>query len=499
MLFHLFISALGLIALTLLWLHPLGADVALREPVSLGLIAWSCWEWFCGLWVRQEEKKRQPKPILHMGGFSWNMNDFCRGWLITGETGSGKTLSVINNMLWQVSQNCPNWGGVCIDDKGLYWETLSVMFKHLGREKDLILLKVRPDDAPDDWTPPQTFNLLGDERFPYSAMAKDVCDVAASLGQGGDQPFFKTQAEMQMDFAFHALACAGATVSLSNAYDLLASQASMDRIIKRLRDAETDEARALISHYETQIANQPPEQLGGVRGTLANRLKNFTPPDIADVFSPMQSTFSMSQIDDGKVVCVSVPQRFKTERRYIHTLLKLLFYSHVLLRFDQCAEKRAQHNLLILWADEAQKIITASADGTSDYNVVDVIREAKATVVAATQSYTSLIPPIGDEKKAKVFIANMANRVVCKAADEESARIAADTVGKRKKLKRSYGYSGGRTSTNYSEEDRYYIEPYEFRKLRKFQAIIQHCEHGFRRANLKPLGADGRVPDWYRG
>lgn len=63
----------------------------------------------------------------------------------------------------------------------------------------------------------------------------------------------------------------------------------------------------------------------------------------------------------------------------------------------------------------------------SDYNVVDVIREARATVVAATQSYTSLIPLMGDERKAKVFIANVANRVTFCAADEDSAKIAEDT------------------------------------------------------------------------
>jgi hypothetical protein len=179
-------------------------------------------------------------------------------------------------------------------------------------------------------------------------------------------------------------------------------------------------------------------------------------------------------------------------------LLKLVFYSHVLLRFDRTAKERANDNLLILWADEAQKIVTANHDGTSDYNVVDVMREAKATVVAATQSYTSLIPPIGDEQKARVFIANMANRVMFKAADEESAKIAADTLGKKKYRKRTYGYSAGKRTMSYSEEEKYYIEPHEFRRLRKFQAVVRHCEAGFRRVVLPPRAADGRVCDWFR-
>ena len=455
-----------------------------------GLAAWSVW---CGT----RGMRAASPPILRLGGFSWDLFSFCRGWLIVGETGSGKTLASINSMLWQVSKNCPTWGGICIDDKGLYWETLSEMFRHLGREQDLILLKVRPDDAPADWKPEHTFNFLEDSRLPYSAKAKDICDVAASLGQNGDQSFFKTQAEIQMDFAFRALKCAGFPVTLDSAYELLSSDEMLLDVVGLLEDQDTPEAKALVSHFETHIATQPAEQLGGVRGTLANRLKHFTAPDIAAVFCTEKSTFSFADIDRGKVICISIPQRFKVERRYIHTLMKLVFYSHVLMRFDKPAEARAKDNLLILWADEAQKIVTANEDGTSDYNVVDVIREAKATVVAATQSYTSLIPPIGDQEKTKVFIANMANRIMFKAPDEDSAKMAADTIGKRKVTKRTYGYSGGRRTTSSTEEEKYFFEPHELRKLKTFEAVIQHCGGGFRRVKLPPMAANGKPPAWY--
>ena len=64
------------------------------------------------------------KFIVRLKGFAWTREDFCRGWLITGDTGSGKTRSGINQLLFQVFQNDPNWGGLCIDDKGGYLETL---------------------------------------------------------------------------------------------------------------------------------------------------------------------------------------------------------------------------------------------------------------------------------------------------------------------------------------------------------------------------------------
>ena len=125
-----------------------------------------------------------------------------------------------------------------------------------------------------------------------------------------------------------------------------------------------------------------------------------------------------------------MPQKFQMERRYVNTFLKMLFYTHALRRFDKPAEERRRDNLLILWADEAQRFVTASEDGMSDYNCIDVIREAQATVVAAAQSSTSFIPPLGRDK-ARVFTLNLRNRLIFKAADEEGAVESADFLGKK--------------------------------------------------------------------
>lgn len=467
----------------------------LARGLAGGFAVLSLWQLYCAV----TGSPRTVTPVvLRLGGFAWQMEDFCRGWLITGQIGTGKTVAAVNTMLWQVSKNCPTWGGVCVDDKGVYWETLSAMLRHLGRDQDLILLQVRPENAPADWNPTHTFNFLDDPHLPYSAKAKIVCDVAASLGQRTEQSFFRMQAQVQMEFAFRVLAAAQLSVTLESAYELLTSESVMADVMGMLAKQDTKEAKHLIDHYDGNFRNQPAEQLGGVKTTVANYLKYFTDSGIAEIFCPAKSSFSFDEIDRGKIVCVSIPQRYQTERRYINTLLKLSFYAHALRRFDQPAAVRAGNNLLILWADEAQKIVTASDDGMSDYNVVDVIREARATVVAATQSYQSLMPPMSDERKAKVFIANMANRVTFCAADEESAKIAADTLGKRKAKKRTVGYTAGKRSSSWTEEDKYWFEPHQLRKLRKFEAVVQHCAGGFRKVTLPPLGTDGKLPAWYR-
>jgi type IV secretory pathway TraG/TraD family ATPase VirD4 len=133
----------------------------------------------------------------------------------------------------------------------------------------------------------------------------------------------------------------------------------------------------------------------------------------------------------------------------------------------------------------------------SDYNCIDVIREAQATVVAAAQSSTSFIPPLGREK-ARVFTLNLRNRLIFKAADEEGAVESADFLGKKRVIKKTWGFSGGRMSRNYSEQDESKVKPYILRNLPKHSAIIVHCERGFRQKMMRPIEPNGATCSWYR-
>ena len=443
--------------------------------------------------------ERVRKVIVRLGGLSWTREDFCRGWLITGDTGSGKTRSGITPLLYQVFKNEPGWGGVCIDDKGLYWETLSEMAAHFNRQDDLILLQVKPENAPLGWTPRHAYNLTSDRTIPASTYAKFVVDTASSLGQQGDKGFFKNQALTHIAKALDTLYEIRADVTLENAYSLLLDEKDMNEALGDLLHGYATERRnALYDHFKNRFLNQPPEQIGGVKETIANYLQHFLSPEITQVFCPSENTFDFSEIDRGKIICVAMPQKFQTERRYVNTFLKMLFYTHVLRRFDKPKEQRKDDNLLILWADEAQRFMTASEDGMSDYNSVDVIREAQGTVVAAAQSSTSFIPPLGKDK-AKVLTLNLRNRMIFKAADEDGAVESADFLGKKKVIKRSWGFSYGRTTSNYNEQEEHRIKSYILRSLAKHTCVLVHAERGFRRTLLPPIEPNGKVSSWFRG
>jgi Ni/Co efflux regulator RcnB len=116
--------------------------------------------------------------------------------------------------------------------------------------------------------------------------------------------------------------------------------------------------------------------------------------------------------------------------------------------------------------------------------------------VAAAQSSTSFIPPLGADK-AKVLTLNLRNRMIFKAADEAGAVDSADFLGQRKIIKQNWGFSRGQHTRNYHEQDEHKIKPYQLRNLRKHQCVLVHCEKGYEKTILPPLEPDGRISDWF--
>ena len=82
--------------------------LALRNPQYF-LAAGGILLAFIAVWLLFIPRNRKG-CVARLGGLKWKRNQFCRGWLITGDTGSGKTSSGINQLVHQVFQNEPTLG-----------------------------------------------------------------------------------------------------------------------------------------------------------------------------------------------------------------------------------------------------------------------------------------------------------------------------------------------------------------------------------------------------
>jgi hypothetical protein len=118
---------------------------------------------------------------------------------------------------------------------------------------------------------------------------------------------------------------------------------------------------------------------------------------------------------------------------------------HALSRFDKPADEREKANLVVLFADEGQEIITGAESAFADHRAAGVIREARATIVLATQAYTSLHGSL-DKRYADVLMLNLSNELIFTCANHDSALIAAKNIGEREVVEKTWLGCG---KTNY--------------------------------------------------
>jgi type IV secretory pathway TraG/TraD family ATPase VirD4 len=226
--------------------------------------------------------------------------------------------------------------------------------------------------------------------------------------------------------------------------------------------------------YFKDFADQPPEQKSGTVYTVANYLRPYTPPDIREVVCSIKPNFSLAEVDAGRLICLSVPQTYQLERRYLNLIFKQLFFLHAFRRFDLEPEEMRRRNLIALVLDEGQKTTLVSEDGFSDHATVDELREAGVSLISATQTPLSLYAAFETERKADVFMANLRTQIHFRAADEKGAKILSEKMGGREIRKYSGGVSSGRTSRNWQPIDEAWYKPTQFLALSEGKAVIKH-------------------------
>ena len=78
------------------------------------------------------------------------------------------------------------------------------------------------------------------------------------------------------------------------------------------------------------------------------------------------------------------------------------------------------------------------------------------------------------DMKSLMQTLNLRNRMIFPSADEAEAVQAADFLGKKQVVKRSWGSSAGKRSVNYSETEEHKIKPHKLRNLRNQECVLVH-------------------------
>ena len=426
--------------------------------------------------------------VLRFGGFKWTRDKANRHFFFTGDTGSGKTSSGMNGLLDSLLRHDRRLGGMVMANKGDEWFALQKLARRHGREADLIRLRPRLPSEPATECD-HRLNVTGDARFPFTTRARILVDTAAALNPKDEKSFFKIKGSAHIGRALELLSDIGRPATATNAYGLLTSEDKLREALEALTELEPNERRIRLAETfeQTYLKHEAKEQRAGEIGTSQNYLEYLGTAEVAEVFSSDQpDTCSIADVDRGKIFCVDVPQDYTTERQYVFTVMKLLLYRHALRRYSLPPEERYALNQLIFVGDEFQNAITASHDGTSDFNVVDRLRDCWLMLIVSAQAFESLIPPQTKEQAA-VLALNLKNLVMYRAASEADAQRCAEAIGRHYTERASRTVNLGSTSHTYQRVEEYRIKPHEFRRLSDHTAVIRHCTNGYRKVRLRPV------------
>jgi type IV secretory pathway TraG/TraD family ATPase VirD4 len=244
-----------------------------------------------------------------------------------------------------------------------------------------------------------------------------------------------------------------------------------------------ESAKSLMDHFQNRFLAMPPDQFGGVTGTITNALSPFQTPAVAEVFaSTNPQSFEFSRLEQGRVLCISLPQVYPQERYALNALFKQLFYQYALARYDNPEALRTA-NVLCLWLDEAQHSLRKGDWG--DYRWLDRLRAAKCAVVMAMQDHTSCYPVLGREV-AVVTMAQLRNRLIFGAPTFESAEITANFIGKREVQRVTRGYSGGKSNISRTPHEEFVLKPQEITGMRNHRCHIYLARKVLRRNRKLP-------------
>jgi hypothetical protein len=424
--------------------------------------------------------------VLAFAGFRWTRDKANRHFFFSGDTGSGKT-SGMNGLLAALIRRNPTLGGVVMANKGDEWFYLEWLAKKYGRTQEIIHL--RPRLVGETGKPLHRLNVTGDARLPYTTRARILVDTAAALNPKDEKSFFKIKGSAHIGRVFELLGEIGRPVTATNAYDLLTTEESMTSALAALAAMNTTDRRVQLSALLDKTHaknNEAKEQRAGEIGTSLNYLEYLGTPEIAEIFSSNEpDTCTMADVDKGKILCIDVPQDYTTERQYVFTVAKLLLYRHALRRYALPPHQKYALNQLIFVGDEFQNAITASHDGTSDFNVIDRLRDCMLMLIVSAQAFESLIPPQTKEQ-AEVFALNLKNLFMYRAASETDALRCANALGKHWIERSTRTVHQDHTAHSYQRVEEFLIKPHEFRNLPDHTAVVRHCTNGFKKVNLRP-------------
>ena len=336
--------------------------------------------------------------------------------LITGSIGSGKTSGAIARLTYNLIKS--GKGGLILDIKGNFVDTVNEMCKRLGRTQDLCIISKDSNCY---------FELL-DKNTSSLELANRLKHVITLLSSNNNSDsYWLDKVEnvlMNIIIIMKYLDELNLMTLHRFVNEDLFLRETLETIKRRLKeqipsDKTAFELAGAISFIENEYFNLDSR----VNTIIKSEITRLTIPlvtdyDIYNQFCIKKDKQPISFLNN-KIIVLSINiGENKALAKIIATFIKLLYQKHILSNISL-------KNPSFFIADEFQEFCNSD-----DAEFLSLSREAKCINIISTQSYSSLKNTLKDQNAANVIIQNLVNKIWFRNDDNYTISEAVKQLGK---------------------------------------------------------------------
>jgi len=380
----------------------------------------------------EERKKEAAPPVLvsgplkfQAGGYEWHWSDFYKNAAIFGQSGTGKTVCVLNAILDGLMGSSSAAGlpaaGLILDPKGDFRDKITTLCAQHNRSNDLMVIDPYDLNKSIAWNPLDS----DDDALELAGRFGAVMEVLSPAGS--DDTFWIDSSKRLVEnlIALIRYARPGEPPSLTEIYEAAMSDSKLDTWGQMIDDDDHDqniELQRTFDYFFDVWKPMPDDTKGTVRSFVSNMLGSFLTKPFDTLFSGTSTNTISQMVENGKILYVYMPIADKeTMSRVVSTFVKLAFYKEVLKRLNK---ERPSFFL----CDEFQSFFTVG-QGQGDADAFERTRQSNHANVVAFQNLNALFKQTDRNEPVLNLLGNCAVKLFLRNTDKETNEYASELFG----------------------------------------------------------------------
>ena len=382
-----------------------------------------------------EERRAEAAPpvtvtgpmTFRAGGYEWNVTDFYKNVAIFGQTGTGKTVCVLNalfdGLLGATAAAGTPAAALILDPKGDFRDKIGRLAAEHGRTRDLVTIDPYDPKRSIRWNPLDS----DDDAMEIAGRFAAVMETLSP--SGSDDTFWIESTKRLVQNLIELLRAArpDEPPSLIEIYEAAVSDDQLEHWGRLIPDATYDdriEVRRMVGFLQDVWMEMPTDTRGSVRAFVSNMLGPFLTAPYDTLFAGRSTVRTADVLDRGLLLYVHMPIADReVMARVVSTFVKLEFYREVLLRKDKPRPS-------FFLCDEFQSFFTVG-QGRGDADAFERTRQSNHANIVAFQNLNALFKQTPRREPVLNLLGNCGTRLFLRNTEKETNEYASELFGEQ--------------------------------------------------------------------